>query len=99
MSGFSLHGFTLRASPAVKHSVSPPGTVDPLTAAGLIPQHIKTQKSAPNNSLTHIEKKLYAIGDYFSLPAPSPQPHIERSLYTICCTTATPQYHYPRSKA
>ena len=25
--GFSLHGFTLRASPAVTHGVSPPGTV------------------------------------------------------------------------
>ena len=54
----TTHGFTLRASPAVKHSVSPPGTVGPLTAAGLIPQHIKTQKSAPNNSPTHIEKTV-----------------------------------------
>ena len=73
----TTHGFTLRASPAVKHSVFPPGTVGPLTAASLIPQHIKTQESAPNNSPTHIEKKLYAIGDYFSIPAPSPLPHIE----------------------
>ena len=82
----TTHGFTLRASPAVKHSVSPPGTVGPLTAAGLIPQHIKTQKSAPNNSPTHIEKNCTPS----ETTSPSLRHHHCHTSNEVCTLSAAP---------
>ena len=83
----TTHGFTLRASPAVKHSVSPPGAVGPVTAAGLIPQHIKTQKSAPNNSLTHIEKNCTPS----ETTSPSLRHHHCHTSNEVCTLSAAPQ--------
>ena len=80
------HGFTLRASPAVKHGVSPPGTVDERArgySAHLHPREsymvlqILSLTASPTSILAY---RIWPCGYYHSLHRLLPSPRIVYSL-------------------